>query len=80
MSKKKQHILPNGTKVNVLFEGSVVGTGVIIDHLLEPDDMYPSRQNLTYRVRIEPSPLIRMLDIPLELEHWLNDFELKPVK
>lgn len=77
MSNKKKHILPNGTRVEVLFEGTPVGTGVIITHFLEPDDMYPSRQNLTYRVRIEPSPLERMLDIPLE--HWLNSFEIRPI-
>lgn len=78
MSRKKQHLLPNNTKVEVLFEGVVVGTGRIIDHLLEQDDMYPNRKNLFYRVNIEETELDRFLGF--DREHWLNDFEVRPIK
>jgi len=77
MSKKK-HIYPKGTKVEVLFEGTVVGTGKIVDHLVEPDDMYPHRKNLVYRVDIEKSELDRFLGI--DRENWFNDFEVRPIK
>jgi hypothetical protein len=75
---RKRHIYPNGTKVEVLFEGVVVGTGKIVEHLVEPDDMYPNKTHLYYRVEIERSELERFLD--LDKEHWLNDFEVRPIK
>ena len=37
MSRKK-HIYPNGTKVQVYFEGSPVGTATIVDHDIETDE------------------------------------------
>lgn len=77
MSKKK-HIYPKGTKVEVLFEGVVVGTGKIVEHLLEQDDMYPTRENLFYRVDIEQTDLDRFLG--RDKENWLNDFEVRPIK
>ena len=76
MSRKK-HILPRNTKVEVLFEGAVVGKGRIVEHLLEQDDMYPNRKNLFYKVDIEQSQLDRFLGI--DREHWLNDFEVRPI-
>lgn len=78
MSNKKKHILPNGIKVNVLFEGSVVGTGTIIDHIEEPDDMYPNKTNLYYKVRVDLNDFERFLNMPKE--HYLNSFEVKPIK
>ena len=51
---RKKHILPKNTKVEVLFEGAVVGKGRIVEHLLEQDDMYPNKKNLFYKVDIEP--------------------------
>ena len=55
MSKKK-HIYPNGTKVEIRWEGATVGKGKIIEHLLEPDDTHPHRQNLYYTVEVERTP------------------------
>lgn len=77
MSRKK-HIYPNGTHIEVLFEGTVVGTGKIVEHLLEQDDMYPTRENLFYRVDIEQTELDRLSG--RDKEHWLNDFEVRPIK
>jgi len=78
MSRKKQHLLPNNTKVEVLFEGVVVGTGTIVEHLLEPDDMYPNKTHLYYRVDIEQTDLDRFFG--RDKENWLNDFEVRPIK
>ena len=75
---KKQHIYPNGTRVNVLFEGSVVGTGTVISHLLEPDDMFPNKQNLYYQVRVDLNDFEKFLNMPQE--HILNDFEVRPIR
>lgn len=77
MSRKK-HILPNGTKVEVLFEGAVVGKGKIIDHLLEQDDVCPNKTHLYYKVDIEQTDLDRFLRI--DRDHWLNAFEVKPIR
>lgn len=77
MSKKK-HIYPNGTKVEIYFEGATVGTGKIIDHLLEPDDVFPSKTHLYYKVEVEQTELEKFIDI--DKEHWLNDFEVKPIR
>ena len=77
MSKKK-HLLPNGTRVEVFFEGSPVGTGTIIDNLLEPDDMSPNKTNLYYKVRVELNDFDKFLNMPRE--HWLNSFEVKPIR
>ena len=78
MSKKKKHILPNGCKVEVLFEGSLVGRGTIVEYIEEQDDMYPNRTNLFYKVEVELNDFERMLG--LDKYHVLNDFEVRPIK
>jgi len=77
MSKKK-HIYPNGTKVQVYFDGSPVWTGKIVDHDIEIDDDDSKTQNLYYKVEIKRTDFEKMLG--LDKYHWLNDFEVKPVK
>ena len=74
MSKKK-HILPNGTKVQIYFEGSPVGTGVITNHNIEKED---NQEHLYYEVAVERTDLEIMLGLPEK--HWLNAFEVKPIK
>ena len=77
MSKKK-HIYPNGTKVQVYFEGSPVGTGTIVDSDIETDEDDSRTQHLYYKVEIERTDFEIMLG--LDKYHWLNDFEVKPIK
>jgi hypothetical protein len=74
MSKKK-HIYPNGTKVEIHWEGSCVGSGVITNHNIEPED---DTEHLYYEVKIKRTDLEIMLG--LEEKHWLNAYEVKPIR
>ena len=77
MSRKK-HIYPNGTKVAVYFDGEKVGEGIITNHDIEKNEDNPKQYDLYYEVRIERTGLEIMLNLPEK--HWLNHFEVKPIK
>lgn len=77
MSRKK-HILPNNTKVAIYFDGVKVGESIITDHNIERNGDNPKQYDLYYEVKIEGTGLELMLNLPEK--HWLNDFEVKPIK
>lgn len=72
---KKQHIYPNGTKVEIRWEGCCVGRGIITDHNTEKED---TDEHSYYEVKIKRTALEIMLG--LEEKHWLNAYEVKPIK
>ena len=72
--RKKKHILPNGIKVKIKWEGKIVGEGILIDNDVEKEGR---DKHIYYKVKIECSDLENMLGFPNE--HWLNDFEVKPM-
>jgi hypothetical protein len=77
MSRKK-HILPNNTKVAIYFDGEKVGEGIITNHNLENIGDNPKQYDLYYEVKIERTGLELMLNLPEK--HWLNAFEVKPIR
>ena len=74
MSKRK-NIYPNGTRVEIRWEGTTVGTGIITDHNIEQED---DEEHLYYEVKIERTDLEIMLG--LKDKHWLNSYEVKPIR
>lgn len=77
MSRKK-HILPNNTKVAIYFDGVKVGEGIITAHDIERNEDNPKISDLYYQVKIKRTGLELMLNLPEK--HWLNAFEVKPIK
>jgi len=77
MSRKK-HIYPVGTKVEIRWEGTTVGTGIITDHNIEIDEDDSKTEHLYYEVEVDRNDFERFLGLPAK--HWLNDFEVRPIK
>lgn len=76
--EQEKHILPNNTKVAIFFDGVKVGEGTITDHNVEKNGDNPKQYDLYYEVKIERTGLEMMLNLPEK--HWLNAFEVKPIR